>query len=51
MKVCYCCKRRGMEVCNCDRVHRRSCLLCHKHCRCTVSPLTPACARPKPPGK
>jgi hypothetical protein len=37
------------KVCNCDRVDRRSCPLCHKHCRCTVSPHSPACAKPKLP--
>lgn len=31
MKTCFCCKRRRMEVCNCARVHCRSCLLCHKN--------------------
>lgn len=25
--MCYYCKRRRVEVCNCDRVHCRSCLL------------------------
>lgn len=49
---CTCCLRRNTLPinCNCDTPGIcRVCLLCARHCRCLVKPLTPACVKPKPP--
>jgi hypothetical protein len=36
MTPCFCCRRRGAELCTCVFSTCRGCLYCLKHCACSL---------------